>query len=76
MPSGVYERKLPSTYKGFPRLRQEKRGEGSVPIVAGVCSVCGASVERSAKALKLAVSEGRGFCCAVCHGAKRRKGKL
>lgn len=69
MPRGVYARKpLSSDYRGFPRIRQVKRnGEGSEAIVAVACGGCGDPLERTAKAVKRATSEGRDFTCATCH---------
>lgn len=69
MPSGVYPRQLPETYRGFPRIRQVPtyNGEGSNAVCSVQCQVCGKPIERSARAIRLAAQEGRGFTCRRCN---------
>jgi len=53
MTSGVYERKLPETYRGFKRLRQVPNGAFSSQALCEVpCAICGTPMERTAKAIR------------------------
>jgi hypothetical protein len=69
--SGVYPRDtMLRPYHGLPRVRMVPQGDGTVAIVAVACSDCGCSLERSAKAVKLAEREDRGFTCKLCNALR------
>lgn len=73
MPSGVYERNtMARDFRGFQRVRQVRRagGEGSEAIVAVSCRECSCPLERTAKAVKIAAREERGFICHTCHARR------
>lgn len=77
MPKGVYERKsmLTTSYRGFTRVAQVRRadGSGSDAVVSCNCGGCGAQLTRTARAVKLAQKEKRPFQCRDCHGVQVRK---
>jgi DNA-directed RNA polymerase subunit RPC12/RpoP len=69
MPRGVYPRDTMSRpYHGFKRLRMVRDSDGkTAAIVAVECDTCGAPLERTAGAVKLAKRQKRGFTCTRCN---------